>query len=392
MILNSENTIQLEAEKWVQGGYVLAHAEGSPVFLHGALPGETVRARIVKTRASHAFALTEETVTAADNRLVSDCPVFPRCGGCSFRHVSYEDELAIKADLLREHRALQEALEGAAVRTFTSEPLAYRNHVQLQVEENGRPGFFALHTNTIVPLPPAGCAHLGSELNQALLSWDYSQPGRYRFRDTAFGILSPADLKRIVFAREQLFYPEEDPDGRRPESWLYPADGFFQSNKLLLPQWLGYMRSVLPENKPRAVELFCGSALLGGFARDLLGSYVGFESDKSALKAARRNFKEWDLAGDFHVMDLYRQAPDLSGAELIIANPPRAGLKKRLLYKIVEGRNSKSRAALLYSSCNPATLNRDLAFLMKGGFKVQSVAVFDFFPRTPHLEIALLLV
>ena len=169
--------------------------------------------------------------------------------------------------------------------------------------------------------------------------------------------------------------------------WQYAAGGFFQGNRYLLEPWLQYMRAAIPEGQPRTAELFCGSGLIGGYCRDLLGRYSGCEFAAPELNAARTNFKERNWSGTFHKIDLYRQAPDLRKTDLILANPPRAGLRKELCAAL--GRSGARH--MIYSSCNPATLNRDLGLLEIGGFQVRAAAVFDFFPRTPHLEVVAIL-
>ena len=96
----SENRIRLQCEKWVQNGYSLCHdAGGKPVFLHGGIPGEIVEASIVKERSTHSYAIAREYLDRAFHRVQSDCSSFPLCGGCSFRHISYSEELNIKKQL-----------------------------------------------------------------------------------------------------------------------------------------------------------------------------------------------------------------------------------------------------------------------------------------------------
>ena len=371
--------LELDALKWVQNGYTLCRtSEGLPVFLHGALPGEKVRARIVKTRSGHCFARVEQVLTPAPERLSSDCSAFPACGGCSFRHLDYEAELELKLKLLGEFKTLTAALEAAEPRVYSAEPGAYRRAVQIHADpEAGGAGFFALHTNDIVPLPKEGCAQLTPALNQAVRDFSFQEPGRFSFQDMGESVLTPAGPTPggLVRAGLDSFH------------WDYPASGFFQNNLHLTSDWLEFLRAAIPDGKPSTLELFCGSGVIGGFCRELLGDYRGLDSHRPGIKAARKNFKSRGFQGDFQVEDLYRSSPDFSGFQLLISNPPRAGMKQKLLREVIR----VGTPTILYSSCNPATLDRDLGILAKEGYGTVKTAVFDFFPRTPHLEVVVLL-
>ena len=400
--LNLNMLLELSAEKWVQNGFCLGRSAevDTTIFLHGALPGERVRARIVKIRATHAFAIAEEILSPSPERRISDCEAFPACGGCSFRHMDYlagnqrgsgesEAEFELKVRLLSEQKFLQACLDESAPELFYAEPLAYRNHVQIQFQlgESGVSqdrGFFSLHSNQLIPLPTAGCANLSPELNSAIQKWIPPRPGKFIFREIEGKIYLPEAIEKADFLSESY----------KGQDWLLPAGGFFQSNRFLWPRWLEFIENTMTEflnrpgiSKPDTLELFSGSSLIGGVLRDKLGRYKGLESSKTALKAARKNFKHRKLEGDFLPGDLYRSAPDFQGTELVISNPPRAGMKKQLVQACVNAEVP----TVLYSSCSPATLNRDLGIFRERGYKTLKTGIFDFFPRTPHLEVVILL-
>jgi tRNA/tmRNA/rRNA uracil-C5-methylase (TrmA/RlmC/RlmD family) len=152
-------------------------------------------------------------------------------------------------------------------------------------------------------------------------------------------------------------------------------------------RWLNSLTEWIPEGMPDAMELFSGSGLVGGYARKKLGNYKGYEFNDLTLNFARKNFSRMNMQGIFESMDLYRSVPDFSKAKLIIANPPRAGLKKKIIDALKHWKGQ-----LIYSSCNPHTMNRDIKDLIDLGFSCNHSAIFDFFPGTPHLEVAMSLV
>lgn len=381
--------LTLRAEKWVQNGFCLAHDEaGRPVFVHGALPGEKVQAEVDRERSTHRFARTVRVIEKATGRIEPECSAFGSCGGCSFRHLSYADECALKQELLGEFVSLRGLRERDALAFFASPPDGYRTAVRVH-RAGDRLGLFALHSNEIVPLPPEGCRQLAEGLREAVLSAACAQSPSaeharaagvedLRFLVHAGGVAGEEEHRRgdiITIAIDSL-------------TWRLAAGSFVQSNGALLPKWLEWIRSNIPDGKPDCVELFCGTGLISGFARARLGRVFGLDSHARSIVAARENFRTHGFEGSFMKRDLYGHrwtAPDTS---LLICNPPRAGLKEATLKAIGSLRRLRH---VLYSSCNPATLERDLQKMARMGWELRTGAAFDFFPRTPHLEVVVLL-
>ena len=388
----TDGLVELKIDKWVQNGLTLSHHNGNTIFVHGALPGETVQAEIVKMRAQHSFAVVRKVLLPASNRVESDCLVFPACGGCSFRHISYEEELGLKLSLLQEHKFLAPYLSDLKVHSGPRNE--YRNQVRLH-EQNGRRGFFALHTNDVVSLPADGCRNLSPALNKMI----GSRP------DLEFNDRLTADSDANKDARS-ISLPDVD------FSWRMPAQGFAQSNRFLFSSWLKTLsdmalrvRNDLPGSDLDAVyEFFCGTGLIG--AAILLrraqktgikeAIFYGAESHGPAIEKGKSNFRAAGLKARFRSTDLYRanvaeylsqQFPAPGKDSLLIANPPRAGLKDKLCQWIQRSASQ----FLIYSSCNPQTLNRDLGILQQGGFQIAELHCFDFFPGTPHSELVTLL-
>lgn len=373
--MTSSDSIILRPEKFVQGGLTLAHHEGQAVFLHGALPGELVEACIRRERTGHRFAVVVNVLEASPERIVSTCAAFPRCGGCSFRHIDYEAELKLKHALLHEHRHLQPELH--RLQWFTADPDGYRHHTRLH-HDGDSTGFYAPWTNELVPLPESGCLQLAPELNAAIRA---ARPDSREFSlylTSKHNVVSTASKETIDFtlqSQDRLF------------RWPYRPGLFFQANRFLIGPWLSCIDGMVATAPDTALELFCGTGLIGGYIRPRLAGYTGIESVGTSLNHARANFKQAGLQGRFLLRDLY-QKKGITGladmkARLWIVNPPRAGMKKALCFEA----NRSKITDLIYSSCNPQTLNRDIGLLKERGFSISSLAAFDFFPRTPHIEM-----
>ena len=368
-------------EKWVQNGYTLAYLKDLPLFVHGALPGETAAVEIVKSVKGHSFGICTDVITQNPQRQHADCESFPECGGCSYRHIAYNEEISLKRKLLTEQQYVEKCFETAPARYFHMDRNEYRNHIQIHHDKTGT-GFYKLHSNSIVPLPESGCRNLSEKLNHAIKTFSFPGEGTFRFREVCGEIYNPDRLEKNKSLTECMFH-----NSQKEFMWEFPSDGFFQQNRFLMDQWLQTIAGGVPEGRPDTLELFCGSGLIGGYIRNALGRYSGYETHGRSLNFARKNFKRLNLEGNFKNVDLYRTVPDLSSYKLIIANPPRAGLKNKILHELKEWKGN-----LIYSSCNPHTMNRDLKYLLDFGYSCTESSIFDFFPGTPHLEVVMSLV
>ncbi|MBL8022361.1 MAG: class I SAM-dependent RNA methyltransferase [Leptospirales bacterium] len=356
---------RLNPARWAQNGLVIAPGS-HPTFIHGALPGEVVRASIVKRQAKLSFARTSAVEKSSADRIASDCSAFPECGGCSFRHVSYAHELEIKRQLIRELKPLGD-LTADILEIFTGEPTGYRNQTRIQWDGKNA-GFFGYHLHSVVPFPEHGCKNLSDRLNTFIRQHYKSQKSPSRettFREPGIAV-DPTKAGAATF---------DLPGG----AWKFAASGFFQANKFLILPWLNFIKDLVPDATPLS-ELYCGSGIIGGWVGDRAKSYSGTDVARPNIEFARENFKARGLKGSFEVMDLEREVPELKPT--CIANPARAGLSPAVCDAIRA--NVKT---LIYSSCNPATLNRDLTRLPE--FSLTNCAMFDFFPRTHHVEMVI---
>jgi 23S rRNA (uracil1939-C5)-methyltransferase len=425
--------MKLRIEKAIYGGAGLARIEeagadeahaGKTAFVPLTLPGELVEADVTEDKHSFVNAEVNAVLNPSLLRTVPLCPYFGTCGGCSYQHAAYPHQLEMKAAILRE------TLERARVPTLpeiqivSGEPWGYRNRVRLRVQ----PAPFALcyrerRSNRLLAV--SECPITAPLLENAIAtvtdvgaSLDLAQfCEEIEFFSNAEDSLlvsffcekqrraDPARLSAICNALKQelpqlrgagLFAAQ----GKRPptfiQGWgdpslLYPAAGFvyrvgvgsfFQVNRFLVD---GLVDLVAKGRTGRvAWDLYAG---VGLFARALTAGFervIAVESSPSSSTDLRRN-----LAGTSHraieaaTSDfLEKHKASSTPPDLVVLDPPRAGLGAA-----ITGALSRIRPArIVYVSCDPATLSRDLAALLQSGYDLRTITMVDMFPQTFHLE------
>ncbi|TGL86616.1 class I SAM-dependent RNA methyltransferase [Leptospira congkakensis] len=362
--------LRIKLEKWVNGGFCIAHHEGHAVFVEGGIPGELVDISLYKTGNKEWFGSVSEVIEPNESRIPSDCSVFMECGGCSYRHISYRDEIKIKTSLL----------EGmfpqwkSKIQVITGPENEYRNNVQWQ--SNGKEiGYFAKNSHRVVNESQSVCKTVDKRL-----LWDLVPPGIKKSVSKQKSIQLRLSSKSVVnYERDQTEINVFNTKLKVPER------GFFQINRFLLEPWLEKIKSLLPDSA-NILELFCGCGTIGISIREKIESLYGIESHEKSIRYAKENAKTNSaLMFEYEVSDLYQKHLPKHTAKfpIWIVNPPRAGLTEG----IIESASMFSPKQIVYSSCNPSTLKRDITRLEKIGYRMQYMGLFDFFPRTQHYEV-----
>ncbi len=356
----------IQVEKWVQAGNCLAHLNGETYFIKGAVPSELVRIEIIKKTNKYTLARVKEVLKPSIERIPSDCEIFPLCGGCSFRHISYENERKIKLkNFLEDGQRNQIPYSKDSIEFLFGKELYYRNNFQIHTQGN-KIGFFADNSNEIISLPKEGCKNLDPRLNEILVNTKNIEISKkWRILDFPY----PYDKQIGYFSY-------------KGKKFQIPKNGFFQVNTNLLEVWLDEIINQVPSDK-KILELFCGSGLISLFVAEKSKILLGLELDPSSVKFAKLNAKQNQITNvNFLVKNLYTQKPEEKGWDLLLANPPRNGLGSLVLEWIKQERPKQ----IIYSSCNYQTLNSDLKKILNLGYKLKKVSIFDFFPRTPYFE------
>lgn len=373
--------LQIKLEKWVNGGYCLAHHEGHAVFVEGGLPGELVDITVIKHGNREWFGIVDSILEPSPNRIPSDCPVYLECGGCSYRHLSYEGELKLKTELLT---SMFPNWKGNT-EVFFGPSEGYRNNVQWQVADK-KIGFFARNTHRIIQNSSTNCKNVDKRLliensNTYLEQYRISKKSNFRKNQKSDKTIS------LRISKEKIVrYESEETDVEVLSTELkVPAKGFFQINQFLLGTWLTKIKDLIP-NSSDVLELFCGCGTIGIVLRDKISSLYGIESHDKSIEYAKHNAKINGIKSfQYETKDLFQRSlpKEVKKYSVWLVNPPRAGLSKGIVDSIYTFKPK----LVIYSSCNPSTLRRDITSLEKFGYQMDSLNLFDFFPRTNHYEV-----
>ncbi|MDR0290953.1 MAG: class I SAM-dependent RNA methyltransferase [Treponema sp.] len=358
-------------EKIAAGGAGLARIDGKAAFIEGSAAGETVLCRITKEHRSWVQAELAEIVEPSPYRVPPACGLYRRCGGCNFQHLVYEAQIAAKTAILEEAFARIGNFRPPRPLVFPSKPWEYRNRMQFHAATDGSWGLKARKNSEIVPIYDCPIADPGI---QALLKAPPAPPAQERF---------------AVYARDGLFLSENGiRQGKTSvlgRELALDIGAFFQSNGAMLEKLIAGLLEIAAaadRSLPMA-DLYCGVGTFAAFLGELFPHVDLVEENKTALALARKNLAHHKSA-DFFAQssgDWAKNAPPRSYG-FICADPPRQGLDPDLARRLA----ADGPPLLAYVSCDPATLARDSKVLLKGGYGLKELRLYDFYPQTAHIE------
>ena len=348
--------------------------DGRVAFVRGAARGDICEIEIIDERQRSCRARIVNIIEPSEYRIDPDCPAYPMCGGCDFRHISYEEELQAKLDRVNDAlRRIGATDKKASQILSTGQTDGYRNKAVFHTEQReGKEviGFFRAGTHEVYPVEK--CLLLKDEIN-AKLGKLHSDPGP---KDKAITLRAGTDGHTPV--REEL------------DGLVFQVSGaaFFQVNSdaalLLFRKARRY--AALSKDSVLA-DLYCGVGPLTLFIGRDAGYAVGVENDPVAVEDARTNAKLNGLDHvDFVLADSgVWEAGRSFRPDCVTVDPPRKGLSTAAVDKIL----ALSPARIIYISCDPATFARDIKRLK--GYEVQKLCAVDMFPRTANVECCALL-
>lgn len=446
MALRKNQIVELQITGMTTEGSGVGRADGMAVFVYGAAVDDVLRVKLIKIAGNYAVGRIEEVITPSADRQETDCAVAVSCGGCVYRHITYEAELRIKQQKVADALTRIGGFTNLPIRPIVgaAEPNYYRNKAQLPVgyDANGKlcVGFFAARSHRVVP-----CTHCYlqpqayEEITQAFLAWAESCGAKPYDETTHSGLLRHLCIRQAGAMNQRMVCIVANgtalPQEEKLVAQLRAADPtvcsiVLNENKertnvimgqrcrtlwgtpTITDRLCGLEFSISPlsfyqVNRDQAerlyeiaadyaelhgnetlLDLYCGTGTIGLSMAGKVGKLYGAEIVAPAVADAKRNAERNHVKNaEFFCADAAEAAAMLAKRQVqpqvVVVDPPRKGCSTEVL-EIIAQQLCPQR--LVYVSCDPATLARDLKYLVELGYTPQEVTPVDMFPRTAHVE------
>jgi len=428
--------MKLTIEKVIYGGQGLARMPaddtargGLSVFVPFTLPGEVVEAKMIQEHRGYSVADARQIVEASEFRVMPPCPWFATCGGCQLQHSAYPYQVELKREMLRESLTRAGVRDLPEISTLVGAPLRYRNRVQLQLQT--RPefsiGYLQAKSHRITAIE---CCLIAAPLLEQCIGivrklgaggvvpvdgqeiemftnhdqselfitiWAQPYPGtreksyqlffeniRREMPQLVGAQMLVTDQGRIRSSRAPLQWERQSVNYRVADrEYTVSAGSFFQVNFTLLDKFVAAV--VAEQGGALAWDLYAGVGLFSVALAESFQHVIAVESSAAACKNLRHNLRfaksEYVQAS---TLNFLRQAVSFKQdtPNLILIDPPRTGVGievAKLLAAVGPQR-------IIYVSCDPATLGRDMAALIQSGYRLLRLQLVDMFPQTYHME------
>lgn len=363
---NNVKNKQISIEKIISSGDGLGFIDGKAHFVPGTLPGEKVEIIIIEEKKGFNKCSIEQIVQESEYRVEPFCKYYKVCGGCNLQITDYSNQLQIKKDILKDIFLRNGKIILEEFNILSSMDRGYRNRVQFHKVKDSW-GFKKNMSNEVVKIE--NCPVLVEGLNTFLENDHKSSKNRVTiFSPTKeFFIGDVDDICTVkILDKDISFNP----------------NGFFQSNLEMVPKIIELVnRYVIGTD---VMDLFCGIGLFSAFLPDSVKHVIGVEMDVKVKEfveknLSHRNFSFYPMSLEHYISKGFH---DINEIDTIIIDPPRKGLSPDVREFL-----SKSKVKrIIYISCDPTTMARDISELKCSGYSLMFFEALDFYPQTTHIE------
>lgn len=447
--INKNDVIEVTFEDLTHEGAGVAKVDGFPLFVPNGLPGEQAQIKIVKVKKGYGYGKILEFYKKSPDRIEPACPIYKQCGGCQLQHLSYEAQLKFKQKQVKEVLTRIGHLENITVHPVLGmkNPWKYRNKSQVpvgEVEGGLVAGFFQQRSHTIINMEECliqveendrvvqGVKRIAEKYGMRAYN-EETHSGTLRHIVTRYG-RKTKDIMIVFITRTEEFkhidkiiddihkaFPQvksiiQNINSKRTnvifgdrtkvlwgDEYLYDSIGdiqfaisarsFYQVNpeqtKVLYDKALEYAKL---SGEETVIDAYCGIGTISLFLAQKAKKVYGVEIVPEAIEDAKRNAKlngmtnvEFEVGKSEEIIPAWHQQGIKT--DVIVVDPPRKGCDTELLEAIIKMKPKR----VVYVSCNPGTLARDLRILEDGGYKTIEVQPVDMFPHTAHVECVALM-
>lgn len=377
------DVFDLNIERIVPRGLGIGFGEKLTVFVPLAVAGDRLRVRIKSIKKRIAFADIVEILEPSKDRILPPCQYFGTCGGCDFQQMNYAAQLVAKSAIIRDclHRIGKIEYEGEIAVAHGENEFGYRSRARWHVDriENAI-GYYKRDSHDVVNVEK--CAVLTPTLDARMQSLRSSIADGWN-DEFEIDAASGDGETTSIYSRDLAESTGELTFTCDGIEYAFSARNFFQGNQSMVGELVRLATDGL--SGETALDLYCG---VGLFALPLARSFknvIGVEEDGEAVKFAKQNKARASMSNvEFRrsgVRD-FLLGHELGKTDLVLLDPPRSGAEPGVIAHIAKMRPS----TIVYVSCEPSILARDLRELLDAGYKIDSLTGVDLFPQTHHVE------
>tara|TARA_A100001037_G_C15152187_1_gene640167 strand:- start:7538 stop:8734 length:1197 start_codon:yes stop_codon:yes gene_type:complete len=382
--VNKGDTFEVELEDWTDQGETVCHIQDQKVVVFGGIPGERVTAEIIRVHRDYMAARVIRVIKSNENRQEVDCPYFGECTGCQYRHLKYKQQLEIKKKLFMKTLSHQVHLSDGVVKEIIPSPAQnhYRNHARFTISKEGLLGFVGKETRKFVHV--SKCLLMSNRINKIMeqLQGKASQTRQLSVRGSDFseGYLIQPRLKDVSLDLNtgHSHYYEVIGDRR----FKVASPSFFQVNNAQVSAIIdAILGSGMINSESKILDAYAGVGTLSILLAPYVKYVLGIEDSAAAVSDAKTNSAGLDNV-EFEVGKTEELISEMKEFfDVVILDPSRKGCAPEALHGLLDMAPEK----VIYISCEPKTLSRDLAVL-NSKYSIEEIIPFDMFPNTYHLE------
>ena len=356
----------VKIEKLDNFGRGITYINNKICFIENALPEEEVRIEITNEKTKYLEAKVIEYLKTSTDRVEVNCKYYDKCGGCNLRHLSYEKENEFKQKKVEDILNHIGNLNIKVNNIIYSNKNNYRNKVILHNKDN-KIGYYEKHSNNIVKID--NCLLLDETINNNIKNINSTDDEIIiRVSNNSNEININEDKTIISNIGNKKYYVSKD--------------SFFQINKYLTKELYDLVRNNINKKYNTCLDLYCGTGTIGIYISDLINKVIGIDYNESNINDANKNKELNNINNIEFICDKVENRIDtFKNIDLIIVDPPRSGLDTKTKDYLKQINPEK----IIYVSCDPVTLSRDLKEL-NTNYNIESVTPVNMFPRTYHCE------
>lgn len=395
--------MEVSITKLNHSGDGIGDINGKIIFIPKTIPGDIVEAKIIKEHKNYIEAMPTTYKELSQDRIEILCPYYQECGGCQLMGLSYQEQLKYKKDkvinILNKYANLN-----LNPTIKESNQYNYRNKITLQVQ-NGKIGLYTLNSHNLIPINK--CLLVSNNINNLIniiqdstlnltaisqiIIREANNQLMIQFKgkiniSTLIQELSP-HVTSLYLNDKHLYGTKTITDTLGNYQFLISPSSFFQVNHNQTINLYNQIKTYLGKNNNEVLDLYCGTGTIGIYVSNYCKKITGIELNSSSVKDAHNNIKLNNLTNiTIKQGDVGQLLQVKNTYDAIIVDPPRSGLDKKTKATLLQIKSPK----LIYISCDPITLARDINIL-KEIYNIKDITLFDMFPNTYHVESVVLL-